>query len=54
MAWAFQFLHLCHQPKRQIVILNLDFEKAFDVVENDVILQVLKNKGFLDKWISWI
>jgi hypothetical protein len=28
------------------VILKLDFEKAFDKVEHEVILQVLTHKGF--------
>jgi retron-type reverse transcriptase len=54
LAWAFQFLHICHQSKREIVILKLDFEKAFDMVEHEVILQMFKYKGFSDKWISWI
>jgi hypothetical protein len=36
------------------VILKLDFEKAFDKLEHNVILQVLKHKGFSDKWIHWI
>jgi hypothetical protein len=37
-----------------LIILKLDFEKAFDKVEHEVILQVLKHKGFSQKWISWI
>jgi hypothetical protein len=36
------------------VILNLDFEKAFDKIEHEVILQVMSHKGFRQKWIQWI
>lgn len=46
LAWAFQFLHICHHSKREIVILKLDFEKAFDKVEHRVILAMLRHKGF--------
>jgi hypothetical protein len=54
LAWAFQFLHICHHSRKEIVILKLDFEKAFDKIEHEVILQVLHHKGFPEKWISWI
>lgn len=53
-AWAFQFLHKCHHSKTEIVLLKLDFEKAFDKVEHHVILEMFKHKGFLDKWVSWM
>jgi hypothetical protein len=36
------------------VILKLDFEKAFNKVEHEVILQVLRHKGFPQKWIKEI
>jgi hypothetical protein len=36
------------------VIIKLDFEKAFDKVEHEVILQVMRHKAFGQKWIQWI
>jgi hypothetical protein len=32
----------------------LILKKAFDKLEHQVILQLLKNKGFSEKWIGWI
>lgn len=54
LAWAYQFLHICHKSKGQIVILKLDFEKAFDMVEHEVILQMFLHKGFFSKWVDWM
>jgi retron-type reverse transcriptase len=54
LAWSFEYLHLCHRSKKQLVILKLDFEKAFDKVEHEVILKVLQHKGFPKKWIHWV
>lgn len=45
-------MHQC-QSKQPIVILKLDFEKAFDSVELEFIFQILKCKGFNSKWILW-
>jgi hypothetical protein len=54
LAWAFQFLHICHKSKKEIILLKLEFEKAFDKVEHQVILDVLKHKGFSEKWVAWV
>lgn len=35
-------------------MLKLDFEKAFDTIEHEAILQVMKVMGFTDKWLNWI
>ena len=32
----------------------MDFEKAFDSIKHEAILQILKFKGFNEKWISWV
>lgn len=36
------------------MILKLDFEKAFDKVKHGAILQILRHKGFSNKWVNWI
>jgi hypothetical protein len=54
LGWAFQYLHLCHTSKKEIVILKLDFEKAFDKIEHLVVLEMMERKGFSAKWRSWV
>nr|XP_040245306.1 uncharacterized protein LOC120964586 [Aegilops tauschii subsp. strangulata] len=54
LAWSFEYIHQCKQSKRPIVILKLDFAKAFDTVEHEVILQMLQHKGFDAKWVLWV
>ena len=54
IAWAFEYLHICHKSKKEIVIIKLDFEKAFDMVEYKAILSMLIHMGFGEKFLSWI
>jgi hypothetical protein len=37
-----------------VIILKLDFEKAFDMIEHTAILQMLQHMGFPQRWIDWI
>jgi hypothetical protein len=54
LAWAFEYIHLCKSYKKEVVILKLDFEKAFDKIEHQAILQIMRHKGFRNIWISWV
>jgi hypothetical protein len=34
-------------------ILKLEFAKAFDTIEHETILQIMKFRGFNSKWMKW-
>jgi hypothetical protein len=54
LAWAFEYLYLYKKSKKEIIILNLDFEKAFDRIEHKAIMEVLHHKGFGARWQQWM
>jgi hypothetical protein len=36
------------------VIIKLDFEKSFDMVEHHLIIDMLKSKGFGQRCVQWV
>ena len=50
----YEYSHLCHQTRSEIIILKLDFEKAFDKVEHELMIRIMQSKGFPDKLVSWM
>jgi hypothetical protein len=42
LAWDFEYLYLCQVSKKLIIILKLDFAKAFGTIEHEAILQVMR------------
>jgi hypothetical protein len=54
VAWAYEYIHQCKQSRQEVVILKLDFAKAFDTIEHQAILQILRCRGYDDRWIQWI
>jgi hypothetical protein len=54
LARSFEYLHICHKSKTELIILKLDFEKAFDKIEHQAMLQIMEYKGFDNIWLGWM
>jgi hypothetical protein len=51
---AHEIVHSIHKSKEPGVILKLDYEKVYDRVDIDFLLEILKARGFGERWIGWI
>lgn len=53
VVWAYEYLHQCHKSKAATLVLKLDFLKAFDKIEHQMILAIVRRKGFGAKQCNW-
>nr|GEU77674.1 RNA-directed DNA polymerase, eukaryota [Tanacetum cinerariifolium] len=49
-----EILHWCKRKKKQAMFFKVDFDKAYDSVRWDYLLEVLEAFGFGQIWCNWI
>lgn len=49
-----EIISLAKKEKTELLLLNVDFEKAFDCVNWEFLLDIMKQMGFGNKWCRWI
>lgn len=45
---------MVYEKKEELMILKVDFEKAYDFVSWDYLDRILLYMGFGERWRSWI
>jgi hypothetical protein len=51
---AHELVHSVHKAKEPRVVIKLDYEKVYDRVNIDFLLEILSLRGFGERWIGWI
>lgn len=53
-ALAAELVQYAKKRNKPMIVLKLDFRKAFDSVSWDGLLSILEARGFDQRWIGWI
>ena len=51
---AHEVMHEIHTTQESALVLKLDYEKAYDRVSWDFLLEMLNSRGFGPIWVGWI
>lgn len=54
IVYAADILRCCHLRKAPTLVFKIDFKKAFDSVNWESLLTILRARGFDDRWCSWM
>lgn len=54
VAIAQEVISEIHDNKLEGILLKIDFEKAYDKVNWDFLLDLMRARGFSARWIGWI
>ena len=54
IATAQEIIQRVARHKESGFLLKMDFEKAYDTVEWECVIEALRSWGYGDKWVSWI
>ncbi|KAK1609393.1 hypothetical protein QYE76_033066 [Lolium multiflorum] len=54
IVYTADILHCLHLRKAPTLVFKIDFRKAFDFVNWDSFLAILKVRGFDDRWCEWM
>ena len=52
--YAMELVQVCHKRKVPTIVLKLDFAKAFDTVNWEVLMTILSARGFSPLWCRWV
>jgi hypothetical protein len=53
-AAAIEMIQSGNKMKKPIIVLKLDFQKAFDTIHWEAIFHTMSARGFPPKWIGWV
>jgi hypothetical protein len=53
-AAAIEMIQCSNKLRRPVIVLKLDFQKAFDIVHWEAILATLAARGFPERWTWWV